>query len=119
MRVAQIAVSSLIAINAALAPIVSDRGVGALYRRSLYLIRSDFPWLGGVYEGALLPGEFAPLQAALTRQTGAEAVRATESLLRTFHDLLTSLIGGSLTERLLGSVWDNHSGGDAVQDTSP
>ena len=119
VRVAQIAVSSLIAINAALAPIVSDRGVGALYRRSLFLIRSGFPWLSGVYEGALMPGEFAPLQAALTRQTGAEAVRATEALLRTFHDLLTSLIGGSLTERLLGSVWDNHSSGDAVQDTSP
>jgi len=119
VRVAQIAVSSLIAINAALAPIVSDRGVGALYRRSLYLIRSDFPWLSGVYEGALLPGEFAPLQAALTRQPGAEAVRATETLLRTFHDLLTSLIGASLTERLLGYVWDNHSSGDAVQDNSP
>ena len=93
--------------------------MGALYRRSLYLIRSAFPWLITVYEGALRPGEFAPLQAALTRQTGAEAVLATDALLRTFHDLLTSLIGGSLTERLLRSVWDNHSSGDAVQDISP
>jgi hypothetical protein len=119
-RVAAVAVSSLNAINAAMAPIVSDRGVGALYRRSLYLIRSDFPWLMGVYEGALAPGEFGPLQAALSRQTGAEAVLASDALLRTFHELLTSLIGGSLTERLLESVWDSHlASGDAVQEISP
>ena len=118
-RIAEAAVSILHAINAALSPIVSQRGVAALYRRSLYLTRSDFPWLTSVYDGALAPGEFEPLHAVLAQQTRLEAMVATDALLRTFHELLTSLIGGSLTERLLKTALDTSPANDSVQDASP
>jgi hypothetical protein len=35
-----------------------------------------------------------------------------------FHDLLASLVGASLTDRLLRSVWTHSSAVSPVQDTS-
>jgi hypothetical protein len=112
-------VATWLAIEAALSPIIGLRGVAALYKRSLYLARSDFPWLGAVYEGALGQSEFASLQGALSRQSDADAGAASIALLQTFNNLLTSLIGESLSDRLLRSVWNNHSSGSAAQDPSP
>jgi hypothetical protein len=40
------------------------------------------------------------------------------ALFRTFSDLLTSLIGAALAERLLGPVWEKTSRGEAAQDRS-
>ena len=48
-RVAEATTVVLGAIDAALSPIISERGVAALYRRSLFLIRHDRPWLDAVY----------------------------------------------------------------------
>jgi hypothetical protein len=109
-------IAILQAIDAAMAPIISQRGVAALYQRSLFLIRPGFPWLVAVYEGALVPGDFSSLQAALSEQSPEDAMLGTTALLNTFHDLLSSLIGASLTDRLLGSICDTPSSGDAVQD---
>ena len=39
--------------------------------------------------------------------------------LQTFHELLATLVGPSLTERLLRSVWADSSSGPPAQDTSP
>jgi hypothetical protein len=113
-RVALGAIATLQAIDAALAPIISQRGVAALYQRSL--IRPAFPWLVAVYEGALVPGDFSSLQTALAEQSVEDAMLGTTTLLNTFHDLLSSLIGESLTDRLLGSICNTPSSGDAVQD---
>ncbi|MEO6138631.1 MAG: hypothetical protein ABIP11_08225 [Luteimonas sp.] len=115
-RIARRTVAILHAIDAAMAPIISQRGVSALYQRSLFLIRPGFPWLVAVYEGALVPGDFSTLQTALAEQSAEDAMLGTTALLNTFHDLLSSLIGESLTERLLGSICDTPSSGDAVQD---
>jgi len=118
-RIADTAVAIWRDIDAALAPIIGQRGVAALIKRSLYLTHAEHPWLSTVYEGALPPGEYGPLHAALSKQTGAQAAAAQGALLQTFHDLLGNLIGASLTERLLRAVWDRLSSGDAVQGTSP
>ncbi len=115
-RIALGAIATLQAIDVALAPIISQRGVAALYQRSLFLIRPGFPWLVAVYEGALVPGDFSSLQTALAEQSAEEAMLGTAALLNTFHDLLSSLIGASLTDRLLGSICETPSSGDAVQD---
>ena len=115
-RIARGAIATLHAIDAGLAPIISQRGVAALYQRSLFLIRPGFPWLVAVYEGALVPGDFSSLQAALAEQSAEDAMLGTTALLNTFHDLLSSLIGESLTDRLLGSICDAPSSGDAVHD---
>ncbi len=115
-RIASGTIATLHAMDAALAPIISQRGVAALYQRSLFLIRPDFPWLVAVYEGALVPGDFSTLQSALAEQSAEDAMLGTTALLNTFHDLLSTLIGESLTERLLGPIYVTTSSGDAVQD---
>jgi len=105
-------------IDSALAPIIGHAGVAALYRRSLYLTRTGHPCLTVVYEAISVSDRYIALETALSQQTPADATAAISALLQTFHGLLTHLIGESLTERLLRSVWDNPSSGHAVQDSS-
>ena len=102
-----------------LSPIIGQRGVAALFKRSLYLSRNEHPCLSGVYMGELQPGNFAALRTVLAQQTSSNAAAAQDALLQSFDELLTSLIGASLTERLFGFVWTNHSRGDTAQDTTP
>lgn len=104
-------------IDAALSPIIGQRGVAALYKRSLYLTRPSHPCLVPAYEGALRPGEFDALHSTLAAIGSAEATAAAAALLQAFYDLLSQLIGASLTERMIGFVWHNPFSGQAVQDT--
>lgn len=106
-------------IDAALAPIIGHRGVAALFDRSIHLTRADYPWLAASHEGVTDPIDFAAMRSMLSQQTGANVVAANGALLQKFLEQLTSLIGVSLTERLLGPVIDIHSTGDAAQETSP
>ena len=116
--VAEATTSTLRAIDGALSPIISERGVAALYRRSLFLIRQNRPWLDSVYAVDATPGDYDALRIALSQQSDGDALHGADALLRTFHDLLVSLIGESLTGRLLGSILEQTpSSGDAVQDT--
>jgi hypothetical protein len=115
-RIATGAASVWRAIDGALAPIIGRAGVAALYKRSLYLTRNDHPCLAVVYDAISAGDEYTALQTALSQQTDAAAVAAVRALLQAFHELLTHLIGESLTERLLRSAWDTHSSGQAVQD---
>lgn len=117
-RIANAAASTWSDIDAALSPIIGHRGVAALYRRSLHLTRSDHACLAPVHEGELPPGDFGPLRAALSKQTSVDAAAAHGALLQVFCDLLTNLIGASLTGQLLRSVLDNLTGGNAAQDTT-
>jgi hypothetical protein len=58
--------------------------------------------------------DFASLQSTLSQQTSANAVAFSGALLQKFAELLTDLIGASLTERLLRPVVDVHSTCDAA-----
>jgi hypothetical protein len=91
----------------------------ALFKRSIYLTRALHPCLAPIAESAPDPGELAALQAVLASQSPPDALSANAALLQTFHDLLTSLIGTSLTERLLRPVWDKTSIDAAADDTIP
>lgn len=106
-------------IDAALAPIVGPRGVAALYQRSLHLARAAHPWLAGASAGLHDALDLAALDVVLARQDSASAAAASNALLQTFHDLLGSLVGASLTERLLRCVWANTSSGSPAQDATP
>jgi hypothetical protein len=106
-------------VDVALSPIIGQAGVAALYKRSIYLTLVDHRCLVTAYEGSLRSDAFSGLESTLSQQTPAEALAAIISLLNTFHDLLTHLIGGSLFERLLRSVWDKPSSGDAAKDKAP
>jgi hypothetical protein len=106
-------------ISGALSPVIGAGGVIALYRRSLHLSRAAYPWLTTAPDDRSMAGELAALLALLQQQSREDAIAAGRSMLRTFNDLLISLIGRSLTEHLLASVWDNAARGSAAQDISP
>ena len=118
-RIAAAAFATWRNIEAALSPIIGLGGVSALYRRSVYLSRESFPFLAVLYDGALGPSDFAALQLVLSRQSSKDAAAASGTLLQTFHDLLTNLIGESLSERLLKSIWDSPSSGLAAPEQLP
>ena len=118
-QIADAAVAIWRALDKALSPVIGLRGSAALYERSLHLAQADFLWLGAAYPGAAEPGGFAALRAALVQQTPEHAAAAHDFLLHTFINLLTDLIGASLTRRLLQAAWELPSSGQAVEDTSP
>ena len=93
-------------ISAALTPIIGSRGVAALYKRSLYLTAQDHPTLLGLQEQVQAEIDPSPLMTALTPLSDTEATRIGGALLIAFYELISSLIGPSLTERLLRSLWD-------------
>ncbi len=105
-------------IDEALHPIIGRRGMAALYNRSLSLAVADHPWLAAGYQGALSAIDTAALKSALAGQTAAEATAGGSALFQSFHGLLASLVGSSLTDRLLHPVWEHSSGVSAAQDTN-
>jgi hypothetical protein len=106
-------------IDATLIPIIGHRGAVALYKRSLYLAGATHPWLAGIQESLQATIDLAPLRSSLARQSATAASAGATTLLQTFDHLLASLVGSSLTERLLRPVWANTSSGRTSQDPSP
>ena len=98
------AASTWQAIDAALSPVVGRRGVVMLYQRSVHRAGATVQSLMVARDDAMQPGDFGPLRALLAALPLTEATAANDTLLQTFYDLLSSLIGPSLTERLLRSV---------------
>ena len=107
-------------IDAALTPIVGQRGLVALYKRSLYVAATVHPWLDGLQEGVPPAMDLARIRTAFARQTGAAAVAGGCAMFHAIHDLLESMVGPSLTERLLRPVWALSPHGPAAhaQDTT-
>jgi hypothetical protein len=106
-------------IDDALTPIVGPLGLVALYRRTVHLVAAQHPWLAGRDEGVLTDTDPAVLKSVLARRSSAEAEAGGNAFLNTFHELLASLIGASLTARLLRSAWEPPSSGTAAEDTTP
>jgi hypothetical protein len=117
-RIAEAAALTWREIHAVLSPVIGPGGVAALYQRALYVSRSTYPSLTAVREDALRPGEFAALQLMLSQQPVARVAATNGALLQSFCDLLSNLIGLSLTERLLRSVRNLPAGDAAVPDRS-
>jgi hypothetical protein len=94
-------------LGAQLAPVIGARGLEVLFDRAFRMTSATFPWLAvgggsGAASGAgLLPG----VAERLACQRPAEAAEASYTLFVTFTELLTNLIGESLTARLLTPVW--------------
>ena len=99
-----------------LTPLIGHRGLSALYQRSVHVTANTIPWLAVCYQGIQQSMQLDLLHEALAGQSSAEAAIASTELFRTFHDLLASLIGPSLTARLLQSVWTTSSRGPSAQD---
>lgn len=105
-------------IDATLRPILGQRGVASLYRRSLHLTSARHSWLASMPDGMQATLDLSTLEAALAAQGNIDAAAGGGDLLQAFHELLASLVGTSLTEQLLRSIWANSSRGAAAQDGS-
>jgi hypothetical protein len=117
-QVADSVVALWLQIDQALHPILGHRGVAALFKRSVKHTAARFPWLGQDPQDALAVVDPSVLKAALLLQTAAEATAGVDSLFQSLRDLLTSLVGSSLTDQLLWSVWA-HSPGESRDRHSP
>lgn len=102
-----------------LTPLIGKRGVAALYQRSIHITTSIYPWLAACYQGVQHEMQLDLLKQTLAQYSSADAAIASAELFNTFHDLLASLIGQSLTARLLQSVWITSSSGAAARDLLP
>lgn len=110
-QVADAALATWTGIHAALTPIIGDKGLAALYKRSLFLARAACPCLAEAEPRPLGGGDFEALHTVLARQADADAARASAHLLQTFQDLLASLIGQPLMQQLLRPVAHPVEGG--------
>ncbi|MBC8999882.1 hypothetical protein IAI51_25475 [Pseudomonas sp. N40(2020)] len=117
--IAQAIVSILQAMDAALTPIIGQQGVVALYRRSLHLCASRHPRLAHISDRAQTAQDLNALNSELVTESEADALFFGEVLLITFYELLTTLIGPSLTARLLRDVWKPSLSDTSAQENSP
>ena len=104
-------------IDKALSPVFGSLGVAALYNRSLEITRTEFPWLVSAHNGALAAMDLTALQRLLQQQNATDAGAAGSAMFQAFWQLLASLVGASLTDRLLGSVGPHSTAETPVQDT--
>ena len=104
--VAGVAVRALTLLFVELKPLVGELALRALYVRSLHLARSSFerPGAGDLKSTDDL---LAPLHQDLVMRAPVQARVAAEALLLALTDLLVSLIGEPLTDRLLHKAWGN------------
>lgn len=117
-RVADTVIGLWHEIDEALHPIIGRRGVAALYSRSLTLTAATHPWLAQGHPGTQASAiDTTALKAALAAQPAAQGLAGSTALFQSFHALLASLVGASLTDRLLRSVWVHSSG--TTSGTSP
>jgi hypothetical protein len=110
-------------LDAALSPIIGRRGVDALGQRSLKLASAEHPWLAAGQPVGSAPFDPLPPAALMAQHSPAQAQAAGDAFLQTFHGLLTSLVGVSLTDRLLHPVWHadarSHPNSPPGQDPTP
>ena len=95
-------------IGSSLVPILGPRGFAAVSKRSLELAGAKHPWLADLArldDDADIPVTGEALRAAVARQKSKEAVHGSQTYVAAIQDLLSSLVGPSLTERLLRKVW--------------
>lgn len=116
-QVAQIVAALWGDIAEVLSPVIGQRGVAALYKRSLYLAAESRSWPGAAaLSGGVPDMDLDLLRAELARCPPGQAAAAGAALLTSFHSLVASLIGSSLSEQLLGGVWAKLFSGSSAQD---
>jgi hypothetical protein len=92
-------------VAAQLGPVIGARGLEVLFRRALHMTSTSYRWLA-VSEGRGGSADQLPsIAECLARQDPATAAEASHKLLLRFTELLTTLIGESLTTRLLAPVF--------------
>jgi hypothetical protein len=92
-------------VAAQLAPVIGARGLEVLFGRALHMTNTTYRWLAVSEDRGGGADQLPSLAECLARQDPATAAEASYQLLLTFTELLTALIGESLTTRLLAPVF--------------
>lgn len=92
-------------ITVQLAAVIGEQGVEVLLRRALHVTSRAFPWSASKREPGSGSASLGAFIARLEARDLSATAEATQALLTTFTELLASLIGASLCERLLAPVW--------------
>jgi hypothetical protein len=92
-------------VEGKLAPVIGMKGVDVLFRRSMHLTTFSFPWLASAEVHTDNASLFASIKARLASGETDASTEAGCTFLLILTELLTTLIGESLTWRLLGTVW--------------
>jgi hypothetical protein len=85
--------------------IVGEDGFNALYVRSIFLSRSTFPGLPAIPLPPQKGHRFAELKISFEGQSPVQVREANSLLLITLTDILASLIGEQLINRILRLAW--------------
>jgi hypothetical protein len=103
-------------MEALLRPIIGQRGVRAIYQRSVHAASAAHPWLAPQAQDPAGEMDLAALQSLFAKQPAPQALACANALLLGFHGILSSLIGPSLTSRLLQVAWGAPAAGMPTQD---
>ena len=103
--IAQATLSTWHQVSIRLVPVIGARGVDALFKRALHVTSRTHPWLVIDGHDENLAIFLSGLRARVATRESIEALEACHALLLNFTELLASLIGDSLTKRLLMTVW--------------
>jgi hypothetical protein len=106
-------------IGAEFSPIVGQQGFKALLRRAISISLSQVSCFSAALVESPSDDEFAGLRTALAQQPQVDAMHANTVLLSNFTNLLVSLIGPDLTERLLSRTLAQPSSDNVRQEESP
>lgn len=104
-KVADAAVDLWAQIATQIISIVGEGGFNSLYARSVFLAKSEFPWLAAISMPSKSEHRFAELKEILEGQSPMLAREANSLLLITLTDILSSIIGEDLTMSILHSAW--------------
>lgn len=88
-----------------LVPVIGVRGVDALFKRSVHVTSKSYPWFALDGSGENVAALLCTLRNLIAKANPEEAVEVCHAFLVNFTELLTTLIGESLTARLLVTVW--------------
>jgi hypothetical protein len=87
-----------------LCPLIGESGFCALFGRAVHVIGPEHAWLAPQQPCRAPEQLFTSLEERMALVDGARAAAANAALLRTFAQLLATLIGERLTQRLLDSA---------------
>jgi hypothetical protein len=102
-RTAAIITSTFETVHATLVPVIGTSGVTVIFFRSREIASRVHPWLA-VPEHDDSPPGFGALRTILAKQNPRTAAAGGNAIITSFHELLSGMVGASLTERLLRPV---------------
>ena len=85
--------------------IVGENGFRSLYIRSILLNKSKFPCLSKYDPKSEINNQFTELKLCLEKQHSNQIIEVNNQLLITLSDILSSLIGETLTTKILCLAW--------------